>query len=451
MDRRRFLTLFGTAGAAMALPCPVLARSDFEVLPLRGSVSAVEYGVVPNAPRDQSAAFQSIMDRAASSGEPLFLPAGNYVISDVQVPDGLTMSGVPNRTALVLGAGSAVLRIEGKQTAQISNLLFDGGAARRTDALLIGRDVEQLQISGCTFRRSSADLIRLERVGGRIAGSRLKDGRRFALFSVDGRGLDVTDNRVEACADGGIIVHRSSIGRDGTRISGNRISRIGAASGGTGQWGNGINIYRSDDVIVSNNMIDNCAFSSIRANTARNIHITGNRCMASGETAIYAEFSFENAIISDNLIVGGANGISVTNFNEGGRGATVSGNIIRDLSGTGPYPAMDPGFGIGIAVEADTSVTGNLIDGAPLYGINAGWGPNLRDVVLQGNVIRNANIGIGISRASGVGDILVADNLIKARNGAIRSHRWTDVDGTDLARQPRNAPSHVTLSGNKTA
>ncbi|MEO1747467.1 MAG: TIGR03808 family TAT-translocated repetitive protein, partial [Pseudomonadota bacterium] len=220
-------------------------------------------------------------------------------------------------------------------------------------------------------------------------------------------------------------------------------------SGGTGQWGNGINVYRADDVSITDNMIADCAFSSIRANTARNIQITSNRCDKSGETAIYAEFSFKNAIIADNLVTGGANGISVTNLNEGGRGATVSGNIIRDLSDVGPYPAMAPGFGIGIAVEADTVVAGNLIDGAPLFGINAGWGPHLRDVVLQANVIRNAKIGIGVSEADGVGKIIIADNLIAARDGAIRTHRWTKMDGQDLATTPTSAPVHITVSGNR--
>ena len=33
---------------------------------------------------------------------------------------------------------------------------------------------------------------------------------------------------------------------------------------------------------------------------------------------------------------------------------------MRNLSTTGPYPADAPGFGVGITVEADTTVTGNV-------------------------------------------------------------------------------------------
>jgi len=450
MERRQFLTLFGTSLVAIGMARPVSAQTMLEALPLRGSISATSYGVVPNAPRDQSGALQRMLDHAAAKGEPVFLPAGNYVVADVEVPDGTVLSGVPGRTVFAQGAGASVLRVSGGNAIYLSHLTLDGGAARGdADALLVARGITNLSIADCTFRRSNTDAVRLERCGGKIIGNAFLQAGRFGLFSVDGQGLDVEGNSVNGCQDGGIIIHRNQPGHDGSRITGNRIGDIGARSGGTGQWGNGINIYRADNVAIQDNMILRCAFSSIRANTTRNIQITGNRCDDSGETAIYAEFSFENAVIADNLITGGANGISVTNFNEGGRGATVSGNIIRDLSGKGPYPAMAPGFGIGIAVEADTVVAGNLIDGAPLFGINAGWGPHLRDVVLQANVIRNANIGIGVSDADGVGKIVVSDNLIDARDGAIRTHRWTKVDHKDLATEPELAPDHMSMSGNR--
>ena len=46
--------------------------------------------------------------------------------------------------------------------------------------------------------------------------------------------------------------------------------------------------------------------------------------------AIYSEFGFEGAVIADNVVDGAGNGISVTNFNEGGRLASVRGNIVRN-------------------------------------------------------------------------------------------------------------------------
>ena len=97
-------------------------------------------------------------------------------------------------------------------------------------------------------------------------------------------------------------------------------------------------------------------------------------------------------------------GISVTNFNEGGRLAVVQGNLIRNLKSKRPA-GTDPNdsAGVGIAVEADASVTGNVIENAPLCGIGLGWGQHLRDVSVVGNVVRNASVGVSVSVSTEIG------------------------------------------------
>jgi len=115
---------------------------------------------------------------------------------------------------------------------------------------------------------------------------------------------------------------------------------------------------------------------------------------------------------------GAALGVSVCNFNEGGRIAVVQGNIIRNLKPRRPIgTAPDDDAGIGIYVEADTSVTGNVIENAPAFGIIAGWGKYLRDVAISGNVIRNAFVGIGVSVMPGAGTALVNNNMISETPG----------------------------------
>ena len=131
------------------------------------------------------------------------------------------------------------------------------------------------------------------------------------------------------------------------------------------------------------------------------------------EVALYSEFSFEGAIIANNTVDGAAVGVSVCNFNEGGRLSVVQGNIIRNLLPKRPAGTIpDDDAGVGIYIEADTSVTGNVIENAPSFGIIAGWGKYLRDIAISGNVIRNAFVGIGVSVASGAGTALVNNNMI---------------------------------------
>ena len=204
-----------------------------------------------------------------------------------------------------------------------------------------------------------------------------------ALFCNDSRGLVIAANMIAKSGNGGIRVFQSDKRYDGALIADNRIEDTAARAGGSGENGNAINVFRAGDVIVRGNHIRNAAFSAIRGNSASNIQILGNSCTGLDEVAIYSEFGFQGAVVADNVIDGAETGISIANFNEGGRLATVRGNIVRNLRTQRPGEA-----GNGISVEADTVVSGNVIEGAPLAGIAAGWGQYLRNVAITGNVVR---------------------------------------------------------------
>ena len=152
-------------------------------------------------------------------------------------------------------------------------------------------------------------------------------------------------------------------------------------------------MFRADNVIVRGNRIRNAAYSAMRGNRASNLQIVGNTCTGLGEVAIYAEFGFEGAIIANNIVDGAAVGVAITNFDKGGRLAVVQGNLIRNLRRgrpAGDDPSDAPAIGIGI--EADTAVSGNVIENVEGTGIRAGWGHYLRDVTVTGNVVRGADI-----------------------------------------------------------
>jgi uncharacterized secreted repeat protein (TIGR03808 family) len=184
----------------------------------------------------------------------------------------------------------------------------------------------------------------------------------------------------------------------------------------------------------------------VRGNAASNIQILSNSCERLGEVAIYSEFGFEGALIANNVIDVAATGISVTNFNEGGRLAIVQGNLIRNLFRREHEKVDKRGEGIGI--EADAVVSGNTIEGAPTVGIQIGWGSYMRDVAATGNVIRGAKVGISITSAPDAGACLIANNLIsKTQDGAIRKMTLGVMSGPDLAREP-SASGRVTITGN---
>lgn len=448
LNRRALLK--GTAGFA------VLGLSSGNILAkaaARGSINAAELGVQPNAADDQGKAFARMLAEASERNAPVFLPPGNYVVSNLTLPARVRLSGVPGASRVLYGGGGRLLTAEQAEHIEFTALVFDGASGSLADdaqGLLDLRRVAHLVIDNCMITGSGKHGLALEHASGRVERSDISGAADAGIYSVEAGGLEISGNTVSDCGNGGILVHRWQQAEDGTIVSGNRVQRIGARSGGTGQNGNGISAFRAGNVSISGNIVSDCAFSAIRANSSSNLQMAGNTCSRSGETALYSEFSFEGAVIANNIVDGAANGISIVNFNEGGRIGICSNNIVRNLSTTGPYPADAPGFGVGISVEADTTVTGNVIENAPLYGMQIGWGAYMRNVVANGNIIRNAGTGIAVTVVEGAGNAIISDNLIDgARNGAIIGQRWAEPATGDLAKSSDTGYAHLTVERNR--
>lgn len=453
IQRRAFIaSLAASATASLFAPAIFAAPlAKMRGAELRGPIDAIAYKATPGTNDIKSGKLQAMIDEAARNNMPLLLPPGNYTVSNLTLPDNTRITGVPGATRLVYGGDGHLMNADKAKRIELSGLVLDGGNRWLADyagGLLQFTGVDEVLIDNCQIAGSRKHALQLERCGGRIERSRISGAAEAGIYSVQSTGLTVTGNSVEDCGNGGILIHRWAKAEDGSRVTDNRIARIGANGGGTGQNGNGINVFRADGVLVSGNRIADCAFTAIRANSASNVQISGNQCLRSGETAVYCEFEFEGAVINNNLIDGAANGIAVTNFDKGGRLATVTGNVIRNLSLTAPY-AQDGGFGIGITAEADTLVADNVIENAPLWGLKLGWGPYLRNVVATGNIIRHAGIGCVVSVADGAGSAVISDNLFQEmEKGAIMGFRWDKPASGDLATGSTEFPQ-LTVANNR--
>ena len=410
---RRYILGASAAGVAGAFAAADNARAG-ELVSALGR-DATQYGVRPNTTDDQTRVLQRAIDEAARAQMPLALPPGIYRTGTLHLARGTQLVGVRGATRLVSTGGASLVLSEGADHIGLDGIALDGGglplpARQGLVHCLGGRDV---RIANCEIVGSGGNGIWLEQVSGEISGNIITETATTAIVSFDARGLIVARNTIVGTNDNGIEILRTAIGDDGTLVADNRIENIKAGTGGSGQYGNAINAFRAGNVIVRGNRIRNCDYSAVRGNSASNIQIVNNSVSDVREVALYSEFSFEGAVISGNVVEGAALGVSVCNFNEGGRIAVVQGNIIRNLLPKRPIgTAPDDDAGIGIYVEADTSVTGNVIENAPSFGIVAGWGKYLRDVAITGNVIRKAFAGIGVSVVSGAGSALVNNNTI---------------------------------------
>ena len=411
---RRHLIGASVAGAAGALAMP---PEPARAAPLTSTLGRdiTQYGVRPGSPDDQTRVLQHAIDEAARAQAPLALPPGVYRCGLLRLQNGTQLVGVRGATRLVFAGGASMLSGEGADNIGLTGITLDGGGVplptrRGLVHCLGGRDI---RVADCEIIGSGGNGIWFKNVSGDVSGNIISGTAATAIVSFDALGLLVSRNTISGTNDNGIEILRTAIGDDGTLVLDNRIEDIKAGPGGSGQYGNAINAFRAGNVIVRGNRIRNCDYSAVRGNSASNIQITGNSVSDVREVALYSEFAFQGAVIANNTVDGAAFGVSVCNFNEGGRIAVVQGNIIRNLLPKRPIgTAPDDDAGVGIYVEADSSVSGNVIENAPSFGIMAGWGKYLRDVAISGNVIRNALVGVGVSVAPGTGTVRVNNNMI---------------------------------------
>ena len=407
------------AGALAATPEPARAA------PLTSTLGrdATQYDVRPNSPDDQTKVLQRAIDAAASAQMPLALPPGAYRTGALRLPNGGQLVGVRGATVLKFTGGASLIASEGASGITLTGLALDGAGIKLADrrGLVHFQNGLDVRVQDCDIVGSGGYGIWFESIAGEVSGNTIRKTANTAFTSFDALGLLVAQNTIQDASDNGIEILRHTMGDDGTIVVNNRIDDIKAGPGGSGQHGNAINAFRAGNVIVSGNRIRNCDYSAVRGNSASNIQITGNSVSNVREVALYSEFAFEGAVIANNTVDVCAVGVSVANFNEGGRMVTVHGNVIRNILPKRPIgTAPDDDAGIGIVVEADAAVTSNVIENAPSFGIMAGWGKYLRDVTITGNVLRNSFVGIGVSVVPGAGTALVSNNLISgSRGGAI--------------------------------
>lgn len=232
--------ILGVLGTALALPVGGRAFAASKPPALRGALDASGIAKI---------GLQAMIDEAARSHTPLYLPAGTYQASNLVLPDNARISGVPGASR-ILHRGN-LNSADGARRIALSGIVIEssgGMAEEENGGFLQLTGVADLQIDNCDIRGSSKHGLRLERCGGRIERNRFSGAAQAGIFAVDSIGLSITGNTVAECGNGGILVHRREKGEDGTVVSGNRVTRIRADDGGTGQNGTGINVFRAGGV-----------------------------------------------------------------------------------------------------------------------------------------------------------------------------------------------------------
>jgi putative cofactor-binding repeat protein len=272
------------------------------------------------------------------------------------------------------------------------------------------------------------------------SGLRLRSGTH--IVGIPGRSI------LRARAKGGALLTIASA--DDIRIDGVVLDGSGGSGGGAvlvaeevdqlevvnckllGGGGGGLTLRRVSGRIADCD-IGGCRDTALVGEDPGGLEVARNHVHDCGDIGILLHRSrgaeTGSALIAQNIIDRVATGIAVDARVSGARLAVVQANLIRGLFFR---KTVDPS-GNGIAVEADSVVTGNVIENAPGFGIVAGRARRLQDVSVTENVVRNAYIGIGIPARRSAGSVRIAGNLISgAENGAIRAMNGPTPVGLDL-------------------
>jgi uncharacterized secreted repeat protein (TIGR03808 family) len=414
------------------------------------ATNVMDLGVEINSASDQTRALQLAIDVAQGKGLDLYLPPGKYVASGLRIKKPMALMGTPGRSVLLSADGDAVVTATSVKHLTLYGLTFDGRqrvpAETRRRALVMAEACEHLAIEACEFLGSATSGLALFNSAGRVTGCRVGFVAQTGIFCFDSRGVEVSSNHVHDIGNNGIQIWRSDKGEDGAIVTGNRVERIAANDGGTGQNGNGINVWKAGNVLIANNRVSDCAFSAIRNNSGSGCQIVNNSCSRLDETAIYVEFAYEGAVVAGNLVEDASDGISITNLDYNGRLVACSHNVLRKLRGGGSRPEK---VGNGISAEGEVAVSGNIVEDARDTGIGLGWGPHCRNLAATGNIVRNCGTGITVSLHQDAHPALIANNIITgSKRAGVLGMDHDKVVTADLGKPGAKLPQGVVFEGN---
>lgn len=432
MNRRKFLSLSGTT--TIGLGMGLAPQFTHAATGQDHSLNAQTLGLKPNLSSDQSSILQAAIHQAAQQKLPLFIPAGSYVISDVNLIDQTQLIGSNGQTTLVQTDNQPILTAHNAADVKIESLNFEGNLVSNGQSQLIAiNQCKNFHLSQCQLYNGNGNGLDLYQSSGQIIQNIFRNLGQAAIVSNAGNGFTISQNEIYDMGNNGILIWQPENAKDGSIINQNRIYNISSNDGGSGQNGNGVNIFLANNVIASDNQFDNCYYSAVRINAGNDCQIINNNCTNIGEVALYAEFGFNAVIINNNLVDGAGSGISITNLNNDGHLAVCKGNLLRNINILHKAGQPNDSRNYGIAAEGDALIEGNVIENATQAGITGGYGQFLRNISVLNNMIKDCGYGIAASIARGAGKMAISNNSINnPLYGAIVGFEWEEATTDDL-------------------
>lgn len=364
---------------------------------LAGVINPLDYGAAGDGVTDDTAAIQRAVNAAQSSGKALFIPAGTYSISNVNVTAPVTIYGSGWGTVLKANAASIPLLVQ--------NL----GSA------IYGVTLRDFAVDGNQKGQANAGLISLNNAIGFVVdhvyihdGGNATDhtnGIAVSAGTLGGTGSlgSITNCLIERMSKGGINFSTEAVS---AYIAGNIVR-------------NSLNYVYAPGIQVSGGFNAKVIGNHVYNNLGNGIYIGAN---ADGPTPAKTTIVSDNHVYNNGLGGSDVSGIVVTNA----YGAAGNfGQII--VSGNVSYGHLS-GYGILVANLSKISLTGNITYGNKFIGlyVDTCTAVNLTGNMATGNGVGTVGFdiaGIAFNDSSGisvVGNTITDDQSVKTQDYALR-------------------------------
>lgn len=378
-SRRNFVSTGSVLAASAfisAVPGQVTGTAEAKS---KGMLNVVDFGAKGDGKSDDTMAIQKAMNKAALSNGAVFIPEGNYLCSELQVPKGIGIYGLPAwsygkgmGTILIYksGGGKCLINLTGAFGAYLFGLCLNGNHVEGgihgilVDKPDYGKQEDTMRIDTCRVESFTGDGIKLERIwcfcvrhshcyGNKGCGLRVRGWDGFILdnwFSGNGKAgygsydenasNTLTGNRIEWNREGGIIIR----GGSHYNITGNYIDRSGRC---------GIALLPGDNnkscetLAITGNIIyrsgkpdwgkeDDYDSAHVRFEAVKGLVFTGNAMNSGRDDGGQGSYSpdygmvlkgLESSVIKDNVQHNGALKQIVVDLGGHGEGVIIKDNV----------------------------------------------------------------------------------------------------------------------------